>query len=143
MYTVCTLQCTCNLFISLSLSLPPSLPLFLPPSLPPSLSPSLLLFSPASYSEGASPHEYHAHFIDTYSTPKLLVVADGPEESNAAKFWQMVWDQDCVYIIMLTPLDGDVCRDTCVYIQYTSDTRYKANAFVFLCKPFVSLYKLI
>ena len=71
---------------------------YLPPSLP-----------PASYSEGGTPHEYNAHYIDAYFTPRLFIIADGPEENNAAKFWQMVWDQDCAYIIMLTPLDANVC----------------------------------
>ena len=71
---------------------------------------------PASYSEGASPHEYNAHYIDAYFTPKLLVMADGPEENTAAKFWQMVWDQDCAYIIMLTPLDAHVCVCVCVCV---------------------------
>jgi protein tyrosine phosphatase len=60
----------------------------------------------ASYSGGANPHEYNAHFIDAYFTPKLFVVADGPQERNAGKFWQMVWDQDCSYVIMLTPHDA-------------------------------------
>jgi protein tyrosine phosphatase len=61
----------------------------------------------ASYSEGGSPHEYHAHYINAYFTPKLFIVADGPTEDNVAKFWQMVWDQDCSDLIMLTPLDAD------------------------------------
>ena len=63
---------------------------------------------PASYTEGVNPHEYNAHFIDAYFTPKLFVVADGPQERNAGKFWQMVWDQDCSYVIMLTPYDDKV-----------------------------------
>jgi protein tyrosine phosphatase len=60
----------------------------------------------ASYSGGMNPHEYNAHYIDAYFSPKLFVVADGPEEGNAGKFWQMVWDQDCTFLIMLTPLDA-------------------------------------
>lgn len=74
--------------------------------------PFVLFCSPpsASYSEGINPHEYNAHFIDAYFSPKLFVVADGPQEKNTNKFWQMVWDQDCAYIIMLTPLDAEVVR---------------------------------
>ena len=69
----------------------------------------MLSLLPASYSEGGSPHEYNAHYVDAYFTPKLFIVADGPEESTIVKFWQMVWDQDCSCLIMLTPLDAHVC----------------------------------
>ena len=37
-----------------------------------------------------------------------MVVCDGPTEDSTAKFWQMVWDERCAYLIMLTPQDGDV-----------------------------------
>ena len=37
-----------------------------------------------------------------------MVVCDGPTEDSTAKFWQMVWDEGCIYLIMLTPQDEDM-----------------------------------
>ena len=37
----------------------------------------------------------------------MLVLADGPDEMTAPRFWEMIWDYNCAYIIMLTPLDAD------------------------------------
>ena len=56
---------------------------------------------------------YNAHFIDSYFEPRLFVVADGPSLESAARFWQMVWDEDCSYIVMLTPLDTEVGGACC------------------------------
>ena len=52
--------------------------------------------------------EFRAHYVDSYLEPQLMVVCDGPTEDSTAKFWQMVWDERCTYLIMLTPQDGDV-----------------------------------
>ena len=42
-----------------------------------------------------------------------MVVCDGPTEDSTTKFWQMVWDEGCTYLVMLTPQDGDV-REHCL-----------------------------
>ena len=52
--------------------------------------------------------DFHAHYVDSYLEPQLMVVCDGPTEDSTAKFWQMVWDEGCTYLIMLTPQDEDV-----------------------------------
>ena len=67
-------------------------------------SPDSLLFShsPAGLSD------FRAHYVDSYLEPQLMVVCDGPTEDSTVKFWQMVWDEGCTYLIMLTPQDEDV-----------------------------------
>ena len=52
--------------------------------------------------------DFRAHYVDSYLEQQLMVVCDGPTEDSTAKFWQMVWDERCAYLIMLTPQDGDV-----------------------------------
>ena len=64
------------------------------------------------YENSATNPEYNAHYIDSYSQPKLFIAADIPTPESAARFWQMVWDQGCSYIIMLTPLDTEVAMGT-------------------------------
>ena len=77
---------------------------------------AVLLFSnsiPAvQYENSGTNPEYNAHYIDTYFQPKLFIAADIPTPESAARFWQMVWDQGCSYIVMLTPLDAEVTRET-------------------------------
>ena len=60
---------------------------------------------------------YSAHFIDTYSEDHKLIVSDGPNEDTAAKWWQMVWDEDAAYIVMLTPQDVEDVSDVCVGVH--------------------------
>ena len=68
---------------------------------------SLHSHSPAGVSD------FRAHYVDSYLEPQLMVVCDGPTEDSTVKFWQMVWDEGCTYLIMLTPQDGDV-REHCL-----------------------------
>ena len=63
---------------------------------------SVLLSLPVGISD------FRAHYVDSYLEPQLMVVCDGPTEDSTAEFWQMVWDERCTYLIMLTPQDGDV-----------------------------------
>ena len=64
----------------------------------------------AQYENSGLNPEYNAHYIDSYLQPKLFIAADIPTPESAARFWQMVWDQGCSYIVMLTPLDAQVIR---------------------------------
>ena len=52
--------------------------------------------------------DFRAHFVDSYLQQQQIVVCDGPTEESTAKFWQMVWDEGCTYVVMLTPVDGEV-----------------------------------
>ena len=52
--------------------------------------------------------EYPAHYVDAYFQRKLFIVADGPSNESTRKFWQMVWDENCTCIVMLTPIDDEV-----------------------------------
>ncbi len=51
---------------------------------------------------------YSAHYMDTYSEQRRLVIVDGPSEDSVAKWWQMVWDEDVAFIVNLTPQDEEV-----------------------------------
>jgi len=51
---------------------------------------------------------FSAHYMDTFSEKRRLIVCDGPTEATVAKWWQSVWDEDVAYIINLTPQDEKV-----------------------------------
>ena len=54
---------------------------------------------------------YSGHFVDSYFEKKRFIVAEGPQESTTAKFWQVVWDEDCSIVVMLTPQDSAQVRN--------------------------------
>lgn len=58
----------------------------------------------------AGSEDCNAHYVDDYSQHKRFVVAEGPNDVTAHRFWQMVWEQDCGCIVMLTPCDAPVPR---------------------------------
>ena len=58
---------------------------------------------------------YSGHFVDSYSEKRRFIVAEGPQESSAAKFWQVVWDEDCNFVVMLTPQDSSKVGGACLY----------------------------
>ena len=87
----------------------PSFPFFLLPSLPHLLPlPSL----PAVHggSPSGSIQQCLGHFLDSYNQSSVFVVMEGPDVRTANRFWEMVWDQGCEHIIMLTPLDSEEVR---------------------------------
>ena len=55
-----------------------------------------------------SSDNYSGHFVDGYFDKKRFIVAEGPQESTSAKFWQVVWDEDCSLVVMLTPQDSEL-----------------------------------
>ena len=55
-----------------------------------------------------SADNYSGHFVDSYFDKKRFIVAEGPQESTSAKFWQVVWDEDCSLVVMLTPQDSEL-----------------------------------
>ena len=57
-----------------------------------------------------SADNYSGHFVDGYFDKKRFIVAEGPQESTTAKFWQVVWDEDCCLVVMLTPQDSELVR---------------------------------
>lgn len=52
--------------------------------------------------------DYNAHYVDGYSQQKQFVVAECPNDVTVFRFWQMVWEQECRCIVMLTPCDAPV-----------------------------------
>ena len=46
--------------------------------------------------------------MDSYNQSSLFLVTEGPDERSANRFWEMVWDNDCRLIVMLTPIDDVV-----------------------------------
>ena len=54
-----------------------------------------------------STDNYSGHFVDSYFEKKRFIIAEGPQDSTTAKFWQVVWDEDCSLVVMLTPQDSE------------------------------------
>ena len=47
------------------------------------------------------------HFLDGYNETKMFVLTEGPDDMTASRFWDIVWHQNCTFIIMLTPRDSE------------------------------------
>nr|XP_022311522.1 receptor-type tyrosine-protein phosphatase epsilon-like isoform X5 [Crassostrea virginica] len=46
----------------------------------------------------------NANYINGYSKEKRYIAAQGPSENTVGAFWQMVWQEQCSLIVMLTNL---------------------------------------
>jgi len=51
---------------------------------------------------GSDSDYINASFVDGYRKEKSYIAAQGPMESTVLDFWQMIWDQNCNRIIMVT-----------------------------------------
>ena len=63
-----------------------------------------------------SSDNYSGHFVDSYFEKRRYIVAEGPQESTTAKFWQVVWDEDCNFVVMLTPQDSPLVCTMHMYV---------------------------
>ena len=63
---------------------------------------------------GSSTQAYLGHILDSYNQASMFVLMEGPDSQTASKFWEVVWDQGCGYIVMLTPLDAERVRRACL-----------------------------
>ncbi|XP_041374114.1 receptor-type tyrosine-protein phosphatase mu-like [Gigantopelta aegis] len=53
-----------------------------------------------------TPHSdyINASYVDAYEKPNYFIAAQAPNSVTLPDFWRMIWEQDCVQIIMLTNL---------------------------------------
>ncbi|XP_062509110.1 receptor-type tyrosine-protein phosphatase S-like [Corticium candelabrum] len=57
----------------------------------------------------------NASFVDSYLKRDAFIVTQGPLVSTVADFWQMIWQQDCQTIVMLTKLEEGGMDMCCQY----------------------------
>ncbi|KAM8960970.1 LOW QUALITY PROTEIN: receptor-type tyrosine-protein phosphatase epsilon-like [Pelodytes ibericus] len=56
-------------------------------------------------SNGSGSDYINASYIDGYKNSKFYIATQGPLPGTVADFWQMVWQENCPVIIMLTGLE--------------------------------------
>nr|XP_026696396.1 uncharacterized protein LOC100178651 isoform X2 [Ciona intestinalis] len=52
----------------------------------------------------------NASYIDSYGMPKKFIAAQGPTRDTVVDFWNMIWEQNCQIIVMLTNLFEDALK---------------------------------
>ncbi|XP_065904697.1 receptor-type tyrosine-protein phosphatase F-like isoform X2 [Dysidea avara] len=58
----------------------------------------------------ANSSKINANYINSHFQCKAYICAQGPVEDTAADFWQLIWEQKCRIVIMLT---GEKNQETC------------------------------
>ncbi|XP_078495878.1 receptor-type tyrosine-protein phosphatase T-like [Ciona intestinalis] len=74
----------------------------------------------------------NANYIDGYSQERKFIATQGPLDRTTGDFWRMVWEQECLVIVMLTnPVESGKTKcakywpdqgKRCTYDGYTVET---------------------